>query len=76
VALDSHEVVIAGFKALDAAIVVILILCAVAGIGFMSIAMALRKAKGKQRVRSSNALMTDACVAALRTSDSAAQRGR
>ena len=45
VALDSHEVVIAGFEALHAAVIFIVILCVVAGIGFVSLAMALRKAK-------------------------------
>jgi len=47
VAIDSHEVVIAGFRALDAAIMVIVILCVIAGVGFLSLARALRKAKGE-----------------------------
>ena len=47
VAIDSHEVVIAGFRALDAAIFVIVILCMVAGFGFLSLSRALRRAKGE-----------------------------
>jgi hypothetical protein len=49
VAIDSHEVVVAGFRALDAAIVAIVILCVVAGFGFLSLARALRKAKGESK---------------------------
>jgi hypothetical protein len=45
VALDGHEVVLAAYKALDAAILLVVILCAVGAAGFMSVAIGLRKAK-------------------------------
>ena len=45
VALESHEVVVAGFKAMDAAILMIVIICLIAAVGFASIAVAVRKAK-------------------------------
>jgi hypothetical protein len=45
VALEGHEVIVSGFKAMDAAILMIVILCVVAAAGFVSIAIAARKAK-------------------------------
>jgi hypothetical protein len=45
VALDSHDVVIVGFKALEAAVIAMVILCLAAGIGFVSLAVGLRNAK-------------------------------
>ena len=45
VALDSHETVIAAFEAIEAAAIVIVVLCLAAAGGFMSIVMDVRKAK-------------------------------
>jgi hypothetical protein len=45
VALESHDVVVAGFKAMDAAILMIVIVCLITAVGFASIAMAVRKTK-------------------------------
>lgn len=45
VALEGHDVVIAGFKAMDAAILMIVIICLIAAVGFVSIAIAARKTK-------------------------------
>ncbi|HZM33785.1 MAG TPA: hypothetical protein VFC18_04755 [Burkholderiales bacterium] len=45
VALEGHEVVVSGFAAMDAAIFLIVIVCVVAAAGFVSIAVAARKAK-------------------------------
>jgi hypothetical protein len=44
-ALGSHEVVIAAHKAMDAAILMIVTLCGIAAVGFVSIAITARKTK-------------------------------
>jgi predicted permease len=45
VALEGHDVAVAGFKAMDAAILMIVIVCLIAAVGFISIAITARKAK-------------------------------
>lgn len=47
VALEGHNVVVAGFKAMDAAILMIVILCLAAAAVFFSIAVAARKARAE-----------------------------